>query len=344
MSLFDDTAVSKQLAQVRIVMVNTTLPANIGSALRAMKTMGLSKLVLVSPKTYPHPDIQALAAGAQDLLEQVEIVETLEEAIKDCHLVFGTSARSRTIPWPLLDVRPASKEAIKAAAQGQQIAIVFGREDRGLTNEELALANYHLTIPVNSDYGVLNVAQAIQVVCYELRMSVLEQKEVASDAGQMPLAQGQSMQWDEPLVTQQQMEEFYPHLEKMLTEIEFLDPENPRLLPLRLRRLFGRIQLDRMEYHLLRGIFSRVQALTSGKWKKASSDKEVLHEIHSKYLPLTRVYTLYFCIDLHMNCGKKIAKVPPVLFRHLVVLQRVLKFTLVLKSANASLSIMAWAL
>ncbi|ATD22164.1 TPA: RNA methyltransferase [Acinetobacter baumannii] len=265
---------SKQLAQVRIVMVNTTLPANIGSALRAMKTMGLSKLVLVSPKTYPHPDIQALAAGAQDLLEQVEIVETLEEAIKDCHLVFGTSARSRTIPWPLLDVRPASKEAIKAAAQGQQIAIVFGREDRGLTNEELALANYHLTIPVNSDYGVLNVAQAIQVVCYELRMSVLEQKDVASDAGQMPLAQGQSMQWDEPLVTQQQMEEFYPHLEKMLTEIEFLDPENPRLLPLRLRRLFGRIQLDRMEYHLLRGIFSRVQALTSGKWKKASSDKE----------------------------------------------------------------------
>ncbi|WP_269493972.1 RNA methyltransferase [Acinetobacter baumannii] len=274
MSLFDDTAVSKQLAQVRIVMVNTTLPANIGSALRAMKTMGLSKLVLVSPKTYPHPDIQALAAGAQDLLEQVEIVETLEEAIKDCHLVFGTSARSRTIPWPLLDVRPASKEAIKAAAQGQQIAIVFGRENRGLTNEELALANYHLTIPVNSDYGVLNVAQAIQVVCYELRMSVLEQKEVAPDAGQMPLAQGQSMQWDEPLVTQQQMEQFYPHLEKMLTEIEFLDPENPRLLPLRLRRLFGRIQLDRMEYHLLRGIFSRVQALTSGKWKKASSDKE----------------------------------------------------------------------
>ena len=97
----------------------------------------------------------------------------------------------------------------------------FGREDRGLTNEELALANYHLTIPVNSDYGVLNVAQAIQVVCYELRMSVLEQKEVASDAGQMPLAQGQSMQWDEPLVTQQQMEEFYPHLEKCSPKLNF---------------------------------------------------------------------------------------------------------------------------
>lgn len=274
MSSFDHTTVSKQLAQVRIVMVNTTLPANIGSALRAMKTMGLIKLVLVAPKTYPHPDIQALAAGAQDLFEHLEIVDTLEDAIKDCHLVFGTSARSRTIPWPLLDVRPAAKEAIKATAQGQQIAIVFGREDRGLTNEELALANYHLTIPVNPDYGVLNVAQAIQVVCYELRMSALEQDKVDQNVDEMPLVQGQSMQWDEPLVTQQQMEEFYPHLEKMLTEIEFLDPENPRLLPLRLRRLFGRIQLDRMEYHLLRGIFSRVQALTSGKWKKALSYKE----------------------------------------------------------------------
>ena len=268
MNLFDQNQVSKHLEHVRIVMVNTTLPANIGSALRAMKTMGLSKLVLVAPKTYPHPDIDALAAGAQDLIEQIEIVETLEQAIQDCHLVFGTSARSRTIPWPLLDVRPAAKEALQAASQQQNIAIVFGREDRGLTNEELALANYHLTIPVNPEYGVLNVAQAIQVVCYELRMASLEQNAPATQTpdDHMQLKQQQSMQWDEPLVTQQQMQEFYPHLEKMLTEIEFLDPTNPRLLPLRLRRLFGRIQLDRMEYHLLRGIFSRVQALANGSW------------------------------------------------------------------------------
>ncbi|HRA91821.1 MAG TPA: RNA methyltransferase, partial [Acinetobacter sp.] len=171
MNTLDSTRVAEYLDQIRIVMVNTTLPANIGSALRAMKTMGLSKLVLVAPKTYPHPDIDALAAGAQDLIKQIEIVETLEQAIQDCHLVFGTSARSRTIPWPLLDVRPAAKEALNGASQQQNIAIVFGREDRGLTNEELALANYHLTIPVNADYGVLNVAQAIQVVCYELRMA-----------------------------------------------------------------------------------------------------------------------------------------------------------------------------
>ena len=272
MSQIDNAAVSAHLSHVRIVMVNTTLPANIGSALRAMKTMGLCKLVLVAPKTYPHPDIVALAAGATDLIEQIEIVETLEEAIKDCQIVFGTSARSRTIPWPLLDVRPAAEKALSAVVQEkQEIAILFGREDRGLTNEELAMANYHLTIPVNTDYGVLNVAQAIQVICYELRMAALDQVEHPRDPkATMQVIDGIEMEWDEPLVPHEQMEQFYSHLEKMLAEIEFMDPKNPRLLPLRLRRLFGRIQLDRMEYHLLRGIFTRVQALNNGTWKKSS--------------------------------------------------------------------------
>lgn len=280
MPSFDNTAVSQCLAQIRIVMVNTTLPANIGSALRAMKTMGLSKLILVAPKIYPHPDIDTLSAGAQDLIQQIEVVETLEQAIADCHLVFGTSARSRTIPWPLLDVRPAAQEAIASATQQQHIAIVFGREDRGLTNEELALANYHLTIPVNSDYGVLNVSQAIQVVCYELRMAALAQLDTIDSTvltDQMQLKQNQAMEWDEPIVTQQQMEEFYPHLEKMLVEIDFFDPKNPRLLPLRLRRLFGRIQLDRMEYHLLRGIFTRVIALSDGTWKRSKHKGDQNH-------------------------------------------------------------------
>ncbi|QPF37042.1 RNA methyltransferase [Acinetobacter sp. TTH0-4] len=274
MSQIDNAVVSAHLSHVRIVMVNTTLPANIGSALRAMKTMGLSKLVLVAPKTYPHPDIDALAAGATDLIEQIEIVSTLEDAIQDCHLVFGTSARSRTIPWPLLDARPAAEKSLQAVLNDQQeVAIVFGREDRGLTNEELALANYHVTIPVNNDYGVLNVAQAIQVICYELRMATLalvEQKD--NTEATMPVTETESMQWDEPLVTHEQMQQFYPHIEKMLAEIEFMDPKNPRLLPLRLRRLFGRIQLDRMEYHLLRGIFTRVQAMNNGTWKKSKTE------------------------------------------------------------------------
>ena len=275
MDIIDNAAVSAHLSHVRIVMVNTTLPANIGSALRAMKTMGLCKLVLVSPKNYPHPDIDALAAGATDLIEQIEIVETLEDAIKDCHIVFGTSARSRTIPWPLLDARPAAQKSMKAVLQEQQeVAVIFGREDRGLTNEELALANFHVTIPVNTEYGVLNVAQAIQIICYEMRMAATELMEhEVDDKATMKVTEDDAMEWDEPLVTHEQMEQFYPHIQKMLEEIEFLDPKNPRLLPLRLRRLFGRIQLDRMEYHLLRGIFSRVQALNKGTWKKSSTDQ-----------------------------------------------------------------------
>ena len=266
-------AATTALSAIRIVMVNTTLPANIGSALRAMKTMGLVHLVLVAPKHYPHPDIDALAAGAQDLIAKIEVVDTLEQAIADCHVVMGTSARSRTIPWPLLDARPAAEAALQSVQQGHKIAVLFGREDRGLTNEELALANFHVTIPVNPEYGVLNVAQAIQIICYELRMAAtsaiqnVQKLQHADETPKMPVL-AQRMDWDEPLVTQQQMQEFYPHFEQMLTEIEFLDPNNPRLLPLRLRRLFGRIQLDRMEYHLLRGIFSRVQALAQGTWQK----------------------------------------------------------------------------
>ena len=280
MDIIDNAAVSAHLSHVRIVMVNTTLPANIGSALRAMKTMGLCKLVLVSPKTYPHPDIDALAAGATDLIEQIEIVETLEDAIKDCHIVFGTSARSRTIPWPLLDARPAAQKSMKAVLQEQQeVAVIFGREDRGLTNEELALANFHVTIPVNTEYGVLNVAQAIQIICYEMRMAATELMEhEVDDKATMKVTEDDAMEWDEPLVTHEQMEQFYPHIQKMLEEIEFLDPKNPRLLPLRLRRLFGRIQLDRMEYHLLRGIFSRVQALNKGTWKKSSTDQTKIED------------------------------------------------------------------
>lgn len=260
-------------------MVNTTLPANIGAAARAMKTMGLSRLVLVAPKTFPSADATALASGAADVLDKAEVVATLQDAIADCELVFGTSARSRTIPWPLLEARAACDIAV-SNAKSQQIAIVFGREDRGLTNDELALCNYHLTIPVNEEYGVLNVAAAVQVVCYELRMHALALKtSVVPDQQHMPLTADISMAWDEPLVTQAQMEQFYPHMEKMLTDIHFLDPENPRLLPLRIRRLFGRIRLDRMEYNLLRGIFGRVQSLSKGTWPPASLTKPTLDQV-----------------------------------------------------------------
>lgn len=262
------------LSQIRIVMVNTTLAANIGAAARALKTMGLTRLVLVAPKHFPSPEATALAAGAVDLLSRVEVVDSLETAIADCHLVFGTSARSRTMPWPLLDVREAMALAQQNAQQGQQIAIVFGREDRGLTNDELALCHYHVSIPSNPSYGVLNVAAAIQIVSYELRMHALLTDNLVSSgddnpaAYQMPVIS--QMSWDEPIVDQASMQQFHRHLEQMLTDIDFLDPKNPRLLPLRLKRLFARIRLDQTEYNLLRGVFGRVQALRQGQWPPAS--------------------------------------------------------------------------
>lgn len=271
----DNQAIAQRLNQIRIVMVNTTLSANIGAAARAMKTMGLANLVLVAPKMFPSDDATALAAGAADVLEHAVVVETLQDAIADCHLVFGTSARSRTVPWPLLDVRPACELAVNSS-NTQKIAIVFGREDRGLTNDELAMCNYHLTIPVNQEYGVLNVAAAIQVVCYELRMNAQALEHPSTDTGKMPLDNAQFMAWDEPLATHQQMEQFYPHMEAMLADINFMDPENPRLLPLRMRRLFSRIRLDRLEYNLLRGIFSRVQALSKGTWPPESMQKTIV--------------------------------------------------------------------
>jgi tRNA (cytidine32/uridine32-2'-O)-methyltransferase len=265
-----------QLGRIRIVMVNTTLAANIGSAARAMKTMGLSDLVLVDPKFFPHADATALASGAVNVLEQARVVATLEEAIADCALVFGTSARSRTIPWPLLDVRAATDMALREATQGQSVAIVFGREDRGLTNDELALCQYHLTIPVNPVYGVLNVAAAIQVVSYECRMHALTHAQPVSvclpHREQMPIMA--RMDWDEPLVDQAAMQQFYQHFEQTLADIDFLDPANPRLLPLRLRRLFGRVRLDRMEYNLFRGILGRVQAMRRGAWPPASMTRK----------------------------------------------------------------------
>lgn len=244
------------LDRIRVVMVQTSLPANIGAAARALKTMGLSELVLVDPACpFPHGDAMALASGAADLLHQTRVVASLPEAIADCELVFGTSARVRGVPWPIQDLRPAATQAITEARSGHRVAIVFGRENSGLTNDELALCNAHLTIPVNPDYGVLNVAAAIQVVGYELRLQALDQQ-----------AHQNAPVWDEPLVDQQQMQQFYQHFEQTLIDLDFLDPANPRLLPLRLRRLFGRTRLDRMEYNLLRGILGRVQALRRGDW------------------------------------------------------------------------------
>lgn len=236
------------LDNVRIVMVHTTHPGNIGAAARAMKNMGLSQLYLVAPKSYPHDDATWRAASAADVLERAVVVETFEEAIAGCALVVGSSARERRIPWPLLDSRRACEQAYREAQTGT-VALVFGREDRGLTNEELQQCQLHVNIPANDAYSSLNVAMAVQVLAYEVRMAHL--------AGALP---DDTMEgWDIPYADADNVERLFVHMEEALLEMDFLKAEAPKQAMARLRRLFQRTRLDQMEVNILRGIFTIAQ-------------------------------------------------------------------------------------
>ena len=236
------------LDNIRIVLVNTSHPGNIGGVARAMKNMGLSRLYLVEPRQFPHEEADWRAASAGDVLESAVVTPTLEEAIGDCQFVVGTSARERRIPWPLLDPRQCAQRMASASSQ-QQVAVLFGREDRGLTNEELKLCNLHLHVPTAEAYSSLNLAMAVQIVCYELRML----------QAQPQLPKSEDDQWDTPFTSVENMERFYVHLEQTLTDIEFLDPAAPRQLMSRLRRLYSRVRLDEMELNILRGILTETQ-------------------------------------------------------------------------------------
>lgn len=237
------------MKQVRVVLINTSHPGNIGAAARAMKTMGLHELYLVNPIEFPHPKAEEMASHAADILANAKVVNTLDDAIGDCSLVVGTSARPRTIPWPQLTPRAFAEKAI-AESESHAIAMLFGREQSGLTNEELHRCHYHIHIPSNPDYSSLNIASAVQVLAYELR--------VASETPS-------SLKWDYQFSTEQEMEKFYEHLEKVLIDIEFLNPKVPRQLMPRLRRLFNRARLDEMEMNILRGILNSVQKRVSLK-------------------------------------------------------------------------------
>jgi tRNA (cytidine32/uridine32-2'-O)-methyltransferase len=238
-----------RLDNLRIVLVNTSHPGNIGGAARAMKNMGLSKLYLVAPKDFPAEKAVWRAAGALDILDDAVVVETLDEAIADCGLVVGTSARERRIPWPLVNPRECGTKAIAEAGE-HEVAVLFGREDRGLTNEELHKCHYHVHIPANSDYSSLNLACAVQVIAYELRMAHLtwqDGKALTFD------------DWDVPPAKVEALERYYDHLQQTLTELGFLEPDNPRQTMTRLRRLYGRIRMDEMELSILRGVLTNTQ-------------------------------------------------------------------------------------
>lgn len=245
------TLSTELLRRVRVVLVSPTHPGNIGAAARAMKNMGLAHLHLVSPRGFPCGEATARAVNAADVLEQAVVHESVDEALAGCSMVVGTSARQRRIPWPLLDLRSCAEKVVDelAAHDQSEIAILFGRESRGLTNEELQRCHYHLNVPCDPEYSSLNLAMSVQLACYELRMTALGREGAALVREE----------WDFEPAGADDVEHFFDHLERSLVDIGFHDPANPRQLMTRLRRMFMRIRPDKMEISILRGILTSVQ-------------------------------------------------------------------------------------
>lgn len=251
---------------VRIVLVETSHPGNIGASARAMKTMGLDELVLVAPQDFPSAEATARASGADDVLARARIVDSLGDAIADCGFVAGASARPRRLSWPVADPR-RSAAALLDHAPHTSVAMVFGPEHSGLTNEDLGRCNQVVHISANPAYGSLNVAMAVQVLCYELRVAGLDRRKAGDAApgerGKAGAGAGSGLEEMEgmeereaPPATAAELEGFYRHLESALSTAGFLKPERPRLLKLRLRRIFQRSGLDRNEINILRGALS----------------------------------------------------------------------------------------
>ncbi len=233
---------------IKVVLVGTTHPGNIGAAARAIKTMGLKHLDLVSPKEFPSDEAIYRSKAAKDILEKASTYETLLESVKECEVVIGTSARNRKVPWPVLNPKDASKEINLAVKNNSKVAIVFGREDRGLTNEELGLCNLHVHIPTTEEYSSLNLAQAVQIMTYEIRMSFIEIENLENN-----------QEWDVDLASAEQTERLIEHMDELMKELEFYDTENPRKLLMRVRRFFKRSGIDVMEANIFRGLFSTIQ-------------------------------------------------------------------------------------
>ncbi len=242
------------LPDMRVVLLRTSHSGNIGATARAMKNMGLTQLALVQPRTFPHADATARASGADDLLADAKVCATLEEAIADCVLIIGASARVRSLPVPMLDPRQCAEKIQRSHRQGK-VAVLFGNEQSGLSNEELDVCHHLVKIPTNPDYASLNLAAAVQVICYEIRMATTGCQKDNETQALMDLA------------TAGQVDQFFEHLEATLIEIQFLDPEMPRQLMRRLRRLFGRVQMDQNEVNILRGILTAV-----GKYRHRSGN------------------------------------------------------------------------
>ncbi len=245
---------------MKIVLVGTTHPGNIGAAARAMKTMGLKQLVLVAPQKYPHEQATAMASGADNILKDAMVVDTLDEALDGCSMVFGMTARKRRLSSEAMTPPAAVKHALINSEQNtstleqsasENIAFVFGREHSGLTNEELDRCNYLVHIDANPDYSSLNLGAAVQVISYEIRKQQVEY--ISKDEADKIESE------DVEAATADEMELFYQHLEKVLIKTEFYNPDNPRKLMRRLRRLYNRTHMDKNEMNIMRGILASVE-------------------------------------------------------------------------------------
>lgn len=241
-----DTSGANLLARVRLVLVETTHTGNLGAAARAMKTMGLSHMTLVNPRHEPDAEALARASGADDILERAPMVPTLAQALTGCRLAMGTSARLRSVEWPILEPPEAARLLLQEAAGGE-VALVFGRESSGLTNEELRRCQYLVHIPTNPDFSSLNVASAVQVLSYELRRAWREIR------GAGPLQQPREV------ATAEQLEGLHQHLAQAIVDLGYADPAQCGKLLTRLARLFNRARPDPVEINILRGILSAAQ-------------------------------------------------------------------------------------
>lgn len=246
------TAIDPLLAQVRIVLVETSHPGNIGAAARAMKTMGLSQLWLVAPQKFPCMEATVRASGADDLLAGAQVTETLEQALAGCGVVYGTSARTRSIEWPTYTPWEVAQRVLvgdadqPAEAARGEVAIVFGRENSGLDNDELEQCGARVNLPTNPAYSSLNLASAVQVLAYELSST-------HKRSGVAPAAASADK---DPLATQRELDGFFAALEQFITDIEYFDPAKPKQLIRRLHRLFNRARLSRSEVQIWRGIIT----------------------------------------------------------------------------------------
>ncbi len=242
----DSHATRAALARLRVVLVETSHPGNIGATARAMKTMGLRQLVLVRPRLFPSAEATARASGADDLLQGARVVDDLGAAIADCGLVFGTTARPRHLEWPVMTPREAAGWAA-AQPTPADVALVFGREQSGLSNDELALCQRAIRIPTATEFSSLNLAQAVQICAYEWRVHVLG--EAAPSGG------GD----EDPLATTAELAGLVEHAKRAMQSVDYFKPERPKLLPIRLQRLVARPGLTQSEVRILRGFLTAIE-------------------------------------------------------------------------------------